>query len=91
MPLSAIHPEHSVLDLTLEGLGCEGRITWEQIHRARPRVPLTCPECEWGLCPKVSPHGARPQGVTVLGTGRAAATTSRVSASTMICTFAENR
>ncbi|GED90753.1 hypothetical protein [Streptomyces sp. 6-11-2] len=60
MPLSAIHPEHSVLDLTLEGLGCEGRITWKQIHRARPRVPLTCPEREWGLHPKVSPHGARP-------------------------------
>ncbi|GAA3083683.1 hypothetical protein GCM10020000_82350 [Streptomyces olivoverticillatus] len=43
MPLSAIHPEHGALDLTLGGLGCEGRLTWEQIHRARPRVPLTCP------------------------------------------------
>lgn len=57
MPLSAIHPEHGTLDLTLAGFGCGGRITWEQIHRARPRTPLTCPECEWGLCPKLSPMG----------------------------------
>ncbi|MER5618116.1 hypothetical protein [Streptomyces sp. NPDC002215] len=59
MPLSAIHAEHGTLDLTLDGLGCEGRITWEQIHRARPRAPLTCPECEWGLCPKYSQTSLR--------------------------------
>lgn len=40
-------------------LGCEGWLTWEQIHRARPRVPLTCPECGWALCPKPSPNRLR--------------------------------
>ncbi|MFF3787185.1 competence protein CoiA family protein [Streptomyces sp. NPDC001933] len=55
MPFTALHPELGRLDSTLPGLG--HGLEWGRIHKARPRVPLTCPDCSWGLHPKVSRYG----------------------------------
>ncbi|MEU2287838.1 competence protein CoiA family protein [Streptomyces sp. NPDC013178] len=57
MPFTALHPELGRLDATLSDLG--GGLDWSQVHKARPRVPLACPECSWGLHPKVSRYGVR--------------------------------
>ncbi|MER5615869.1 competence protein CoiA family protein [Streptomyces sp. NPDC002215] len=57
MPFTALHPELGRLDSTLPGLGHS--LEWGRIHKARPRVPLTCPDCSWGLHPKVSRYGVR--------------------------------
>ncbi|WP_449479330.1 competence protein CoiA family protein [Streptomyces abikoensis] len=38
-------------------LGCG--MDWGAVHKARPRVPLTCPECGWGVHAKHSPHRVR--------------------------------
>lgn len=57
MPLTAAHGSGVVLDVTAPVLG-DG-VTWEQVHRARPRANLTCRGCGGGLHAKVSPLGFR--------------------------------
>lgn len=50
MAFTAIHPDRGRLDATLDDLGCGW--AWSAIHRARPRVPLICPECRHQVHPK---------------------------------------
>ncbi|MFE2140396.1 competence protein CoiA family protein [Streptomyces sp. NPDC059456] len=57
MPFTALHPDLGRLDATLPDLG--HKLDWAQVHKARPRIPLTCPECDWTLHPKVSQYGVR--------------------------------
>ncbi|MEU8949701.1 competence protein CoiA family protein [Streptomyces sp. NPDC048489] len=57
MPFTALHPEAGRLDATLSDLGCD--IDWTQVHKVRPRVELSCPECGWGVHAKHSPSGVR--------------------------------
>jgi competence protein CoiA len=57
MPLTAVHPDAGMLDATAPVLG--SGVRWEQVHRARPRVPLRCRECAHGVHAKVSPTGLR--------------------------------
>ncbi|MFE1546549.1 competence protein CoiA family protein [Streptomyces sp. NPDC058718] len=57
MPFTALHPELGLLDSTLPGLGHD--LEWSQVHKVHPRVLLTCPDCSWGLHPKVSRYGVR--------------------------------
>ncbi|MCX4506732.1 competence protein CoiA [Streptomyces anulatus] len=55
MPFTALHADLGRLDATLPDLG--QKLEWSQIHKVRPRPPLVCPECEWGLHAKVSGQG----------------------------------
>lgn len=57
MPFTALHPEAGRLDATLLDLGCG--MDWTQVHKARPRVELSCPECGWGVHAKHSPSRVR--------------------------------
>lgn len=57
MPLTAAHAELGVLDTTRDDLG--GKATWEQVHRVRPRAPLSCRGCGDGVQAKVSKLGRR--------------------------------
>ncbi|MEV5864832.1 competence protein CoiA family protein [Streptomyces sp. NPDC052071] len=57
MPFTALHADHGRLDVTLAGLGHQ--LDWTQVHKACPRPPLVCPQCEWGLHAKVSRYGVR--------------------------------
>ncbi|OEJ22512.1 competence protein CoiA family protein [Streptomyces subrutilus] len=57
MPFTALHPDLGRLDATLADLG--QKLDWTQVHKARPRIPLACPECDWSLHPKVSKYGVR--------------------------------
>ncbi|MFF1561022.1 competence protein CoiA [Streptomyces sp. NPDC058279] len=57
MPFTALHADLGRLNATLHDLG--HGLDWSQIHKARPRPPLTCPECTWGLHAKVSKYGVR--------------------------------
>lgn len=66
MPLTAVHATAGVLDVTLDpyapGPGqalAAGGLAWEDLHRRRPRPPLSCRECGHGLHAKVSPTGLR--------------------------------
>ncbi|MFD8291422.1 competence protein CoiA [Streptomyces lavendulae] len=54
---TAQHGERGRLDATQPDLGCDW--AWEGIHRARPRVDMTCPECAHPVHAKVSRHGLR--------------------------------
>ncbi|MFE1408925.1 competence protein CoiA family protein [Streptomyces sp. NPDC058770] len=56
MPFTALHPELGLLDSTLSA-----GTTWSGAGstRSNPRVLLTCPDCSWGLHPKVSRYGVR--------------------------------
>ncbi|MFH8387524.1 competence protein CoiA [Kitasatospora sp. NPDC018058] len=54
---TAVHAERGRLDATRDDLGCGW--AWTAVHRARPRVPLGCPECGHGVHAKVSPTGMR--------------------------------
>ncbi|MEV0750483.1 hypothetical protein AB0I75_35655 [Streptomyces sp. NPDC050273] len=58
-PLSftALHADYGRLDATLADLG--HHLDWAQVHKARPRPALLCPQCEWGLHAKVSRYGVR--------------------------------
>lgn len=56
MPLTAHHATAGVLDLTADTLGS---ITWQEVHRAKPRAPLSCRECGHGLHAKASHRGMR--------------------------------
>ncbi|MGW9203688.1 competence protein CoiA family protein [[Kitasatospora] papulosa] len=57
MPFTALHAGLGRLDATLPDLGHQ--LDWAQVHKARPRPPLVCPQCEWGLHAKVSRYGVR--------------------------------
>ncbi len=57
VPLTAVHRDHGALDATLDDLG--GAATWEQVHRVRPRAPITCRGCGHGVQAKVSKLGLR--------------------------------
>ncbi|MFE0358765.1 competence protein CoiA family protein [Streptomyces nigra] len=57
MPFTALHPEAGRLDATLFDLGCG--MDWTQVHKVRPRVELSCPECGWSVHAKHSPSGVR--------------------------------
>lgn len=57
MPFTALHPEAGRLDATLFDLGCG--MDWTHVHKVRPRVELSCPECGWGVHAKHSPSGVR--------------------------------
>ncbi|MEU5211785.1 competence protein CoiA family protein [Streptomyces sp. NPDC020742] len=57
MPFTALHPDAGRLDATQDDLGCG--MDWSRLHKARPRIALTCPECGWGVHAKRSPHGVR--------------------------------
>ena len=57
MPMTAVHAEVGVLDVTADPMG--GGLRWADVHRARPRAPLRCRECGHGLHAKVSPRGLR--------------------------------
>ncbi|MEN2424364.1 competence protein CoiA family protein [Streptomyces rimosus] len=57
MSFTAVHPVRGRLDASLPDLGC--RWEWTAIHRVRPPVPLTCPECGHGMHAKVSSLGLR--------------------------------
>jgi hypothetical protein len=55
--MTAEHANLGVLDTTATDLGCA--FSWEQVHRVRPRAPLSCRGCGGGLQAKVSKLGLR--------------------------------
>ncbi|WP_432590492.1 competence protein CoiA family protein [Streptomyces sp. HD1123-B1] len=57
MGFTAQHDDRGRLDATQPDLGCGW--AWESVHRVRPRVAMTCPECAHPLHAKVSRHGLR--------------------------------
>lgn len=57
MPFTALHPDAGRLDATQPGLG--STMSWAQVYRVRPRVPLFCPGCGWSVHAKHSPQGVR--------------------------------
>ncbi|MFD5615154.1 competence protein CoiA [Kitasatospora sp. NPDC127060] len=57
MTFTAVHAQRGRLDATRDDMGCGW--AWTAVHRARPRVPLGCPECGHGVHAKVSPTGMR--------------------------------
>jgi hypothetical protein len=65
VPLTAIHATAGVLDITLDPYGSNpgqplaGNLDWKDLHRKKPRPPLSCRECGHGLHAKVSPTGLR--------------------------------
>ncbi|MER0476867.1 competence protein CoiA family protein [Streptomyces sp. Edi2] len=73
MPFTALHPEAGRIDATRPDLA-EG-ITWAQLHRTRPQVPLTCPDCAWTMHARLSPlklryfahDPGRPESCTLAG------------------------
>jgi len=50
---TAVHPDLGRLDATRPDLGAD--LEWAAIHRVRPRIALTCPECGFGVHAKLSP------------------------------------
>ncbi|MFE2326863.1 competence protein CoiA [Streptomyces sp. NPDC059385] len=44
MPYTTVHAVWGRLYAGLPDLGCG--IVWEDVHRVKPRAPLTCPDCE---------------------------------------------
>ncbi|MFI1712613.1 competence protein CoiA [Streptomyces litmocidini] len=57
MGFTAQHDGRGRLDATQADLGCGW--VWEAVHRARPRVAMTCPECAHPVHAKVSRYGLR--------------------------------
>ncbi|MFF4605916.1 competence protein CoiA family protein [Streptomyces sp. NPDC001339] len=57
MAFTATHPELGRIDATMLDLGCG--LDWGRVHRVRPRVLLTCPECGHGVHAKLSPRRMR--------------------------------
>ncbi|MEU8928108.1 competence protein CoiA family protein [Kitasatospora sp. NPDC048545] len=57
MTFTAVYTGRGRLDATQDDLGCGW--AWTEVHRARPRVPLACPECGHGMHGKVSSAGMR--------------------------------
>jgi len=56
MPLTAVYAGEFTVDATA---ALPANLDWGMLHRARPRAPLTCPECGHGLHAKVSSTGLR--------------------------------
>lgn len=56
MPLTAVYAGEFTVDATA---AMPADLVWGMLHRARPRAPLTCPECGHGLHAKVSSAGLR--------------------------------
>jgi competence CoiA-like predicted nuclease len=74
--MTAQHASAGALDATLPDVGAG--ISWETVHRARPRAPLTCRGCGGPVHAKVSrggqqffAHDARPEHCHLLGEGLA--------------------
>ncbi|GAA2752855.1 competence protein CoiA family protein [Kitasatospora cinereorecta] len=57
MGITAVHAERGRVDASLPDLGCGW--PWVRVHRVRPRVPLSCPECGHAVHAKVSSAGLR--------------------------------
>ncbi|XVS67853.1 competence protein CoiA family protein [Actinosynnema sp. CA-299493] len=57
MAFAALHPEAGRIDATQADLG--RGLSWDAVHKARPRVALRCPECAHGVHAKVSRRGLR--------------------------------
>ncbi|MEV8099750.1 competence protein CoiA family protein [Kitasatospora sp. NPDC085879] len=57
MAFTAIHPAAGRLDATLPDLGAG--LQWADVHKARPRIALRCPECGHDVHAKCSPKGLR--------------------------------
>lgn len=57
MAFAAIHPEAGRIDATQVDLGAG--LTWEQVHKVRPRLALRCPDCGHGVHAKVSTRKLR--------------------------------
>lgn len=57
MAFAAIHPQAGRIDATRRDLGVG--LAWEQVHKARPRIALTCPDCGHGVHAKVSARRLR--------------------------------
>ncbi|MFF8786757.1 competence protein CoiA family protein [Streptomyces sp. NPDC015125] len=57
MAFTALHPNVGRIDATLPARA-DG-LTWAQLHRTRPRVPLTCPDCAWTMHARLSPRKLR--------------------------------
>lgn len=57
MPLTAVHAGTVLLDATAPHLGAVLR--WQEVHKVRPRAPLTCRECGATVAAKVSVRGQR--------------------------------
>jgi len=54
---TAVHPDLGRIDASLDDLGVG--LEWTGIHRVRPRIALTCPECGFGVHAKRSKRGLR--------------------------------
>ncbi len=57
MAFTAIHPDAGRIDATRTDLGAG--LSWEQVHKVRPRPALRCPDCGHGVHAKVSPRKLR--------------------------------
>ncbi|MFF2149276.1 competence protein CoiA family protein [Kitasatospora sp. NPDC058190] len=54
MAFTAVHALRGRLDASRDDLGCGW--SWAAVHRARPRVPLACPDCGHSVHAKLSPR-----------------------------------
>ncbi|WP_168714736.1 competence protein CoiA family protein [Streptomyces sp. A0592] len=66
MPYTTVHAIWGRLYAGLPDLGCG--ITWEDVHKVRPRPPLSCPDCEGAMSAVLrsgtrffAHHGKRPE------------------------------
>ena len=57
MAFTALHPDLGRIDASRADLGVG--LEWARVHRVRPRVTLTCPECGYGVHARVSMRGLR--------------------------------
>ena len=57
MAFTALHPDFGRIDASRADLGVG--LEWARVHRVRPRVALTCPECGFGVHARVSKRGLR--------------------------------
>jgi competence protein CoiA len=57
MAFAALHPEARRIDATLPDLGCG--LSWDAVHKVRPRAALRCPDCGHGVHAKVSSRRLR--------------------------------
>ncbi|MFJ8963309.1 competence protein CoiA family protein [Lentzea sp. NPDC102401] len=57
MAFAAIHPQAGRIDATRQDLGAG--LAWEQVHKTKPRVALTCPDCAHSVHAKVSARRLR--------------------------------
>lgn len=57
VPLTALHPELGVLDVTR--IDEDGLVPWSRVYRVKPRAPLSCRECAASVHAKQSSLGQR--------------------------------